>query len=188
MVFLFNDPTLMTQHASTTHDAFLSRLDADDLKLTRWADYTDIRNIMWLWEAALDGGARAAVPATLSDSEFDEQVDELIRRVEFMQTSVKSAGAGEVARLQTKEFLEGLTSRLKFNVRTKPPKRMDHYDDVLEVKRGHETKEREAGRQRNFMGKFLNGRGMPRKEITFKSAPETGRQEKSESQGEGDGL
>ncbi|KAH6697628.1 hypothetical protein F5X68DRAFT_257758 [Plectosphaerella plurivora] len=167
--FFLGDPSKARQHPdqATLLSEVLERLGRDDFKITRKTDYLCLRARMRMLDIAIDDGALAQREEGFEgEKRFNEDIDEVSRRLRDIWGSINDAGALYLTRTQAKSTIDCMQKRLTYAERTKPvPKQ-----SVFDIPRKQD--DTPSVKSKLFMQKFIGNLKKPRPASALGKTPD----------------
>jgi len=151
LVCIFEDPQRGYVPPEMTFNlrAVIDLLGADKFKIDRHhADFHEVAALAELLGYAVGDGC----PPPDSKKQFNDEVDELARKIKVMWTNIQQQGASSASRLDARLKLQNLERKLEHATRTRPPQ-MPNIFGITE-----EQEEVDRPRQQLFMRNFLQGK------------------------------
>lgn len=102
------------------------RLGSPQFSIRKGTDFSELAASICILSIGIDCGDPPPPPTTkLEDASFNENVDSLSSKINFMFGEIIDTGASHMRRTEAKEVLEGFQRRLEYSIRTKPkPKKL----------------------------------------------------------------
>lgn len=152
-VFFFDDVTCGRRRPAeilSVH-VILDRLDGAKFSLNSETDYPDLAAMFRFLDVVVNDGGAYSVTSGAEEVQFNEGIDELVKRLKSLFRKIDASGAGHVSRLASKTILEGLQHRLLYSVRTKRVPKKSIFDRVAPSK-----PDASLPKQQEYMRNFFN--------------------------------
>lgn len=140
MCFLFDDWSYRAHSVDRLANLrkFAILLDEPRFKIRESTDYHEFAALIASLDIALDDGdvGNMIWKSLEEEQEFNDDVDILCNRIRTLHHSIHDAGAKYMSRIDAKEILDGVHSRLLWTIRTKPRQRRGLFDSELKKQDG----------------------------------------------------
>lgn len=160
IVFVFDDPQRARARPEDNFSmrAVIDRLEADEFIVDRHlTDYYELAALVELLSVATADGCAPVGGGPEAVKQYNSEVDEVMRRIKIMWSSIHEQGAAFTSRLDARVNLKDFQRKLEHAVRTRPPPRTNIFD--IDPR---EEKESQRPIQQHFLQKFLD-KGRPPK-------------------------
>ncbi|KAH6894064.1 hypothetical protein B0T10DRAFT_456316 [Thelonectria olida] len=163
LTFLFDDPELAQKDPdkAVTVQKLIDRLDQDDFALSQDTDFTELQASILFLNTALDDGHFVKTDDPNDEKQFNEDIDELVRRLREIWKEINDSGM-KLSRTELKSTIDWVRQRLMYSVRTKKKAKSSIFDT-------HTKEDKSLPKQREYMTNFLR----KMKEDKFEDAKET---------------
>ena len=152
LAFYFDDATYLSEGTCNLVDlkSIAQRLQNPQFSVNNDTDYAQLAALVGILSIGIDCGNPPSIifsKEKAKEAAFNGDIDTLSQKIKSIFTQIVDSGASHMKRTEAKEQLEGLHSRLKYVLRTKPkPKSILLRSSAVE----------EAG-QRKVMKAFVGG-------------------------------
>lgn len=149
MAFLFDDPSLGTQHPDTsvTIRRIINRVRSEDFDITSDTDFAELSSTVIMLDMAVDDGGWVATTSPEDEKQFNAEVDELASALRGVSRRINDA-RGKTTASNVKGVFEWVEKRMAYQVRAKPQPKMSIFDTV-------KAEDRHLPQQQNYMRSFL---------------------------------
>jgi hypothetical protein len=161
--FLFDDLELARKDPDkvVTVQKLIDRLDEDDFALSQDTDFAELQAKILFLDTALDDGCFVKTDDPNDEKQFNEDIDELVRRLREFWKEINDSGM-KLSRTELKSTIDWVRQRLMYSVRTKKKAKSSIFDT-------HTKEDKSLPKQREYMTNFLR----KMKEDKFEDAKET---------------
>ncbi|KXH59857.1 hypothetical protein CSAL01_05447 [Colletotrichum salicis] len=154
VAFFLRDAALASEHPDDVISLRLviARVKDSDFKINNKTDYVNLKALVRLLDMAVDDGAFAHDNEDSDyEKEFNNDIDDLAKRLKAIWRGINDTGAANLARTEAKSVLEWVGERLTYSVRTKRPPTQSIFGD-----QGPSSAKKR--RQQDFMQRFVHSR------------------------------
>ncbi|EXF85041.1 hypothetical protein CFIO01_06555 [Colletotrichum fioriniae PJ7] len=154
VAFFLRDAALANEHPDDVISLRLviARVKDSDFKINNKTDYVNLKALVQLLDMAVDDGALVHDNEDSDyEKEFNDDIDDLAKRLKAIWRGINDTGAANLARTEAKSVLEWVGERLTYSVRTKRPPTQSIFGD-----QGPSSAKKR--RQQDFMQRFVHSR------------------------------
>ena len=132
LAFFFQDSRYLSKQPEDLVDlkSIADHLQPPQFTINNATDYAELAASIGILSIGIDSG-NPPPPGSTKDDEiaFNSDVDTLSSKIRVMFTQIIDTSASQMKRTEAKEILEGLHSRLRFAIRTRPPPKKSVFGD-----------------------------------------------------------